>query len=109
MATDFKDEELQSVIDAMTRQEFQPYLTSVGGSGLGILSPYPEHRTRGSDPKPPREDVGQVTPPETPHPEPAEGYEKQVGVFDPLRPRFETAATTDLPEWTASLGRWLYV
>ncbi|KAF5337561.1 hypothetical protein D9611_015012 [Ephemerocybe angulata] len=106
---DFKDEDLQSLIDELIRQDYQPYLTSVGGSGLGILSPYPEHRTRGSDPLPPRQDVGQVTPPETPNPEIAEGYEKQAGVFDPLRPPFETAATTDLPGWTAGLGRWLYV
>lgn len=106
---DFKDEDLQSLIDELIRQDYQPYLTSVGGSGLGILSPYAEHRTRGSDPLPPRQDVGQVTPPETPNPEIAEGYEKQAGVFDPLRPPFETAATTDLPGWTAGLGRWLYV
>lgn len=86
----------------------------MGGSGLGILSPYPEHRTppsargRGSDPQAVPVD-GQVTPPETPNPEIAEGAASPQAGFDPLRPAFETAVTTDLPEWTASLGRWLYV
>ncbi|KAJ2925518.1 hypothetical protein H1R20_g11578, partial [Candolleomyces eurysporus] len=46
---DFKDGDLQTLIDELIRQDFHPYLTSVGGSGLGILSPFPEHRTPGSD------------------------------------------------------------
>ncbi|RXW24293.1 hypothetical protein EST38_g1553 [Candolleomyces aberdarensis] len=106
---DFKDGDLQALIDELIRQGFQPYLTSVGGSGLGILSPFPEHRTPGSDSHHSRQDAGQFTPPETPNPEIAEGYEKQSGEFNPLRPSFEDAVTTDLPQWAASLGRWLYV
>ena len=108
-STDFKDSDLQTLIDELIRQGFQPYLTSVGGSGLGILSPFPEHRTQGSDSHRSRQEAGQVTPPETPNPEIAEGYEKQSGGFNPLRPSFESEATTDLPQWAASLGRWLYV
>jgi hypothetical protein len=107
-STDFKDGDLQTLIDGLIRQGFQPYLTSVGGSGLGILSPFPEHRTQGSDPHRSRQEAGQVTPPETPNPEIAEGYEKQ-SEFNPLRPSFEASVTTDLPQWAASLGRWLYV
>lgn len=107
---DFKDEQLNTLIDELIREGFHPYLTSVGGSGLGILSPYPEHRTRGSDPQPPRQGAGgPVTPPETPTPDVAERHKKQPVASDPLRPTFETAATTDLAEWTTSLGRWLYV
>jgi len=95
-------------MDELIRQDFQPYLTSVGGSGLGILSPYPEHRNRGSVLRIERQD-GQVTPPETPHSELAEGYETEASALASLRPVFETAVKTDLPEWTTSLGRWLYV
>ncbi|KAJ2916633.1 hypothetical protein MD484_g3808, partial [Candolleomyces efflorescens] len=105
---DFKDGDLQTLIDGLIRQGFQPYLTSVGGSGLGILSPFPEHRTQGSDPHRSRQEAGQVTPPETPNPEIVEGYEKQ-SEFHPLRPSFEASVTTDLPQWAVSLGRWLYV
>ncbi|KAG2017833.1 cystathionine beta-lyase [Coprinopsis cinerea AmutBmut pab1-1] len=108
---DFKEEVLNGLIDELIREGFHPYLTSVGGSGLGILSPYPEHRTRGSDPQPPREDVGggQVTPPDTPRAEIVERHTKHGVTFDPLRPTFETAATTDISDWASSLGRWLYV
>ncbi|KAH6909047.1 cystathionine beta-lyase [Coprinopsis sp. MPI-PUGE-AT-0042] len=108
-ATTSKDEELNALIDELIREGFHPYLTSVGGSGLGILSPYPEHRTRGSDPQPPRQGAGgPATPPETPTPDVAERHKKQALASDPLRPTFETAATTDLAEWATGLGRWLY-
>lgn len=94
--------------EALIREGFHPYLTSVGGSGLGILSPYPEHRTRGSDPlPPPRHDTaGHVTPPDTPS---SEIRAPKHGPFDPLRPTFETASKADITNWASSLGRWLYV
>ncbi|KAF8968014.1 cystathionine beta-lyase [Flammula alnicola] len=114
---DFKDEQLQDLINALIRENFQPYLTSVGGSGLGILSPYPEHRTRGSRARHVPEVLGQVTPPDTPTPrEPSPG-EIVDGVqdgtsdleFDPLRAPFVSSTVAELPEWAAELGRWLYV
>ncbi|TFK27161.1 cystathionine beta-lyase [Coprinopsis marcescibilis] len=104
---DFKEESLDSVMDELIREGFHPYLTSVGGSGLGILSPYPEHRARGSDPHPPRQNVGQATPPDTPSEIP-EGRAKGTA-FDSLRPTFEMASTEDISAWATSLGRWLYV
>lgn len=113
-SADFKNKELERLIDELIRLDFKPYLTSVGGSGLGILSPYPEHRTssstrgRGSDPHAVPVD-GQVTPPETPNPEIVDGAASPQAGFDPLRPTFEATVTTDLPDWATGLGRWLYV
>lgn len=37
---DYESEKLQAVIDSLAGSSFDPYLTSVGGSGLGILSPH---------------------------------------------------------------------
>ena len=102
-------------MDDLIRENFEPYVTSVGGSGLGILSPYPEHRNQDATPSSSRacEHVptfGQVTPPETPMPEHlnvstprgAEGVET-------LRAPFETIPTDGLSEWANGQGRWLYV
>lgn len=79
---------------------FEPYLTSVGGSGVGILSPHPTKAV----PRP-------VTPPETP--EESEEDEKLIGSDpgsgEPLRATFETTLTTDLSHWAEGRGRWLYV
>lgn len=113
---DLKPEDLQRLVDDLIRENFEPYITSVGGSGLGILSPYPEHRNRDAvassslrthEHVPP---VGQVTPPETPAPE----HQEQLGVTtsedkDTLRVSFETNSTDGLAEWANGLGRWLYV
>ena len=84
----------------------------MGGSGLGILSPYAEHRNRGS--KIPG-DFGQVTPPDTPTPrklpqaEIVDGYEKGGSDLDSLRASFGSTTVAELPEWASGLGRWLYV
>ena len=116
---DFKDEQLQDLITTLIRENFEPYLTSVGGSGLGILSPYPQHRTRGSGesqaPRHAPEELGQVTPPDTPMPrEPSPGpsvddSEKGPHELDPLRAPFLSKSVAELPEWAAGLGRWMYV
>ena len=109
---DFEDERLQDLISLLIRESFQPYLTSVGGSGLGILSPYAEHRNRGS--RPPG-GLGQVTPPDTPapreqlQPEIVDRYEKGVSDLDPLRASFVSSTVAELPEWASGLGTWLYV
>lgn len=79
---------------------FEPYLTSVGGSGVGVLSPY---RARPVE-RP-------ATPPETP----AESDEDERFIardsdsVDPLRASFETKLTHDLSHWAEGQGRWLYV
>lgn len=109
---DFKDEDLHNLIDTLIREGFEPYLTSVGGSGLGILSPYSVHRTRGGSQQQQAvpEAFGQVTPPETPTPH-EENVSGEVDGSDhePLRAPFASKSVTDLPAWTTSLGRWLYV
>ncbi|KAF4613766.1 hypothetical protein D9613_007877 [Agrocybe pediades] len=112
---DFKDEQLQDLITTLIREGFQPYLTSVGGSGLGILSPYPEHRNRGSRLRHAPEGFGQVTPPDTPTPreltpdEIAEGLAKGTSDLDPLRAPFLSSTVAELPGWASELGRWMYV
>ncbi|KAK0223112.1 cystathionine beta-lyase [Armillaria fumosa] len=91
---DFKEETLKALLDEIVAQQFDPYLTSVGGSGLGILSP---HRTTGNAAYLP---PGQVTPPETPSPG-GDGLN--------LSPVFQTKRVLELSQWADSLGRWLYV
>lgn len=90
-AVDFSETALQDLMKELVAAEFEPYLTAVGGSGMGILSPYPEHR------------ASQVTPPATPAldgPQPAEPE---------LQKTFETQTVLDLSKWAEGLGRWLYV
>ncbi|PPR02595.1 hypothetical protein CVT24_002166 [Panaeolus cyanescens] len=115
---DFKDEQLQDLINELIRENFQPYLTSVGGSGLGILSPYAEHRIRGAARGSGSQgqagdggDFAQVTPPETPTPGDAspQFVADASGDLEPLRTPFLNSSLTELPEWSAGLGRWLYV
>ncbi|KAF9046864.1 cystathionine beta-lyase [Hymenopellis radicata] len=95
---DFKDELLKELLKEIVDNKFDPYLTSVGGSGLGILSPYAEHRTKMP---PPVAVPGQVTPPQSPSPETKDVAE--------LRPTFEMKEVDGLSHWAESLGRWLYV
>lgn len=112
---DFKNEQLQDLITTLIREGFQPYLTSVGGSGLGILSPYPEHRVGGSQNTiHASEEFGQVTPPDTPTPQElvpqiVGGVENGSTDLDPLRGPFVSKTAAELPEWAGDLGRWLYV
>jgi len=69
----------------LSNEKFVPYLTSVGGSGLGILSPYNEPQQL-------------ATPPE--------GTD---GAVELLRDTFASKATSELSGWVDSLGRWLFV
>lgn len=91
-------------MDDLIREGFDPYLTSVGGSGLGVLSPYPEHRTPGSTTRYTLEGLGQATPPDTPVPRQSSNIETV-----PLRASFVSVKSEQLVEWAAGLGRWLYV
>ncbi|KDR78906.1 hypothetical protein GALMADRAFT_244552 [Galerina marginata CBS 339.88] len=112
---DFKNEQLQDLINTLIRENFQPYLTSVGGSGLGILSPYPEHRNHGSRTLHAPEGLGQVTPPDTPTArelspgEIVDRSEKSSSDLDPLRAPFLSTTVAELPSWASGLGRWMYV
>lgn len=108
---EFKEEQLQDVIKELIRENFEPYLTSVGGSGLGILSPYAAHRTPGALRA--SQGVGQVTPPDTPSPNEQIGGGAENGAsnleLDPLDTPFLSTSAEELSQWAASLGRWLYV
>ncbi|KAG6861995.1 hypothetical protein C0995_008182 [Termitomyces sp. Mi166 len=111
---DFEAQYLQNLIDELVREGFQPYLTSVGGSGLGILSPYDYHSNRRTVAARHGAQVpGQITPPETPNPGDESSSRLNVdsaaGVLEPLRPSFEMSSISELPSWAESLGRWLYV
>ncbi|KAF7312172.1 Cystathionine beta-lyase [Mycena indigotica] len=94
---EFQPESLLDLTGQLEIQQFVPYTVAVGGSGLGILSPYAAPNltetksTIVSD---------QMTPPETP------GFMS----FDTLmRIAFEKQSTDSLPRWADSLGHWLYV
>ncbi|KAF5381979.1 hypothetical protein D9615_004291 [Tricholomella constricta] len=110
---DFKAQDLQNLINQLIREGFEPYLTSVGGSGLGILSPYGYHRNLGSAGA--AQFPGQITPPETPSHNGDSTSQLDVGQEDgakdlqPIRASFEMTSISELPSWAESLGRWLYV
>lgn len=112
---DFEPANLQDLVDDLFREKFEPYITSVGGSGLGILSPYPEQRNRDVVPSSSRtyEDVPtfeQVTPPETPVPESQEHLSISFsGGENTLRVPFEAIPIDGLAEWANGQGQWLYV
>ncbi|KZT29708.1 cystathionine beta-lyase [Neolentinus lepideus HHB14362 ss-1] len=86
---DIREDVLQQLIAELLSDNFQPYLTSVGGSGLGILSPYG------------------LNAPFTP---PAETDTSESYVTrEPLRATFQEKTGAELSEWAESRGRWLYV
>lgn len=97
---DVPEDKLHDLMNDLRNDGFEPYLTSVGGSGVGILSPY-RAQVR---PKP-------ATPPETPNE--SEEDEKLIGVQpgsgEPLRSTFESKLSSDLSHWAEGQGRWLYV
>ncbi|TFK49910.1 cystathionine beta-lyase [Heliocybe sulcata] len=86
---DIREELLQQLIAELLADNFQPYLTSVGGSGLGVLSPYGQDE------------------PSTPPAEADEGDSYMTR--EPLRATFQEKAVRELSEWAESRGRWLYV
>ena len=103
---DFKDELGTLMMDELIRQGFEPYLTSVGGSGLGILSPYAEHREPHMAPI--REDSSQLTPPGTPGPRKT-SRGSPPSHLESLRQHFLSTDLKGMAEWANNLGRWLYV
>jgi hypothetical protein len=97
--TDFKEMILHNLIAALSTDNFDAYVTSVGGSGLGILSPYGQHAQLGSVP---------VTPPETPNSNSKDIDANGTGL-EALRACFETKTNGELAGWAEELGRWLFV
>jgi len=83
---DMKESVLRALIEALTGSGFQPYLTSVGGSGLGVLSPY----------DPANYAVASSTPENSDQP-------------PSLREAFEGKRIEELAGWAEQRGRWLYV
>ena len=84
---------------------FEPYLTSVGGSGVGVLSPH----AASEEPA-----ISAYTLPVTPPETPGVGEGEDEGVVQQhqpssLRSVFENAATNDFAAWAEQRGRWLYV
>ncbi|KAF8896211.1 cystathionine beta-lyase [Infundibulicybe gibba] len=107
---DFQEHILQDLTKDLLKDQYEPYLTSVGGSGLGILSPYGHHRRPGTNPPRSAVDLGQVTPPGTPSPDRVQSSTAGDGMdLEPLRVPFETSRLDDLASWADGLGRWLYV
>jgi len=97
---DFEETTLQDLIVALSSDNFDTYLTSVGGSGLGILSPYG---------RPLQPESGPVTPPETPNGKPKPNDAADGCPPEPKRVTFEMKAVGDLVGWAEGLGRWLFV
>ncbi len=99
---DFPDDKLQSLIASLATADFQPYVTAVGGSGLGILSPYDEIAIEEGDDSPP------LSPPATPDPT-SENSQQGLLLQPSIRTRFETTNIADLSKWASARGKWLYV
>ena len=94
---DFPRNYLDALVRELQAANFDPYLTSVGGSGLGILSPY-NHASSLSGDEP-------ITPPETPAENDLDG---ELGT-SALREQFCNVATQELHQWADARGRWLFV
>ncbi|EKM78669.1 hypothetical protein AGABI1DRAFT_41416 [Agaricus bisporus var. burnettii JB137-S8] len=109
---DFKPEDLQKLVDELIRENFEPYITSVGGSGMGILSSFSEHRNQSpasvaTNIHP--QTVGQVTPPQTPAPEGQVQLGVEKDTAEQRRLSFNTTSTEKFAEWASEIGEWLYV
>lgn len=74
-------------------------MTAVGGSGMGILSPYDPIMVDGEDDASPP-----LSPPATPDPNGA-GESQQPSI----RRRFESVDVSELSQWASGRGKWLYV
>ncbi|RPD61166.1 cystathionine beta-lyase [Lentinus tigrinus ALCF2SS1-7] len=97
---EFAHEKLQSLIKSLESAGYQPYVTSVGGSGLGILSPYDDIVIDEDDDTPP------LSPPMTPD---LNGEVDGPALRRSIRRHFETVSTVELPKWASARGKWLYV
>lgn len=84
---DVKDSVLGALAEELRSSGFRPYLTSVGGSGLGVLSPY-DPANHGLDSS------------STPGP---------LSQQPSLREALEAQGIEELTEWAEQRGRWLYV
>ncbi|EGN99093.1 hypothetical protein SERLA73DRAFT_168632 [Serpula lacrymans var. lacrymans S7.3] len=98
----FTDSDLNDLIAALSSDNYDPYFTLVGGSGLGILSPYNQPQASA------RKQLAPITPPETPG-EQTNGTEEEDALPESLGAAFETSSTTELGEWADARGRWLFV
>jgi hypothetical protein len=81
------------LIAELVREDFEPYYTSVGGGGLGILSPYGHN-------------MG------SPGPQNALTHPLKEGddiAPESLRTTLESQDLSELAAWAEALGRWLYV
>ena len=94
---DFHDNLLQELIASLGQDNFQSYLTAVGGSGVGILSPYEVHR-RASDPSISLESSSSKNIPNG-----------AASVDYLLKSEFDTVLHDEFAQWAESQGRWLYV
>lgn len=81
-----KESVLRALTEELTSSGFRPYLTSVGGSGLGILSPYDPANYAVVSPK------GD-----------SQGHQPS------LREVFEAQGIEELTTWAEQRGRWMYV
>ena len=95
----YSEERLKQLMTELRADGFEPYLTSVGGSGVGVLSPY-------SSSDGPSAYDGLATPPETPD---ASDESVQGLASAPLRAAFENTTSVDFGKWAEGRGRWLYV
>ena len=102
ISLDLEQANLEKLISLLEGDGYGTYLTSVGGGGLGILSPY------NRDPESHLDD-GPVTPPETPALGGSPGDGDGIGLYKSHRAVFESKSPAELVEWMESRGRWLYV
>ena len=97
--TDFSEEKLRQVVDDLNNEGFEVYLTSVGGSGVGVLSPYAAMNK-------PSAYLMPAIPLETS----SENAEEQEHEYvNQLKVPFESQSITELPSWAEQRGRWLFV
>ncbi|KAI5122529.1 hypothetical protein M0805_005256 [Coniferiporia weirii] len=97
----FSESKLKQLMTDLRGDGYEPYFTSVGGSGIGILSP---HGTAG---KPSAYDV-LATPPETPN-DSGELAESSPSYSTPLQHVFQNISAVEFVAWAEQRGRWLYV
>ena len=84
---DVEDSVLGALAKELISSGFRPYLTSVGGSGMGILSPYDPANLGLDSPSTPGSQVQRPS----------------------LREALEAQGVEELTEWAEQRGRWLYV
>lgn len=85
------------MIGELGEDGFVVYTTSVGGSGLGILSPY-DHKTSHSNASP-------ETPPDTP----SGSVDGETEISEVFGAAFRAQTVSELPRWAHGRGRWLFV